>query len=158
MFMEPLKKLSGASVGPILIVIEALDESGEVETRRSLLRILAGTLEGEGLPKITELPSNFRILVTSRPLRDIDDEFRDAPHIRQLSMDDIPKAVSKGDIHTFVSHELKKLMDYSSGHVLHADTSTEPLLALNRLIASMPWCPTIVESGKTCCMTYMASF
>jgi hypothetical protein len=110
LFMEPLKKLSGASVGPVLIVIEALDESGEAETRRSLLRILAGTLEAEGLPKITELPSNFRILVTSRPLRDIDDEFRDASHVRRLSMDDIPEAVTKTDIRTFVSHELKKVL------------------------------------------------
>ncbi|KAG2347247.1 hypothetical protein BDR05DRAFT_722495, partial [Suillus weaverae] len=111
LFMEPLKKLSGSSVGPVLIVIEALDESGGVETRRNLLRILAGTLEGEGLPKITELPSNFRILVTSRPLHDIDDEFRGAGHILRLSMDGIPEAVSKRDIRTFVSHELKKLPD-----------------------------------------------
>ncbi|KAG2029826.1 hypothetical protein BDR03DRAFT_1017894 [Suillus americanus] len=111
LFMEPLKKVSGASVGPVLIVIEALDESGEVETRRSLLRILAGTLKGEGLPQITELPSNFRILVTSRPLRDIDDALHGAQHILRLSMDDISEAVAKSDIHTFVSEELKDLPD-----------------------------------------------
>ncbi|KIK43118.1 hypothetical protein CY34DRAFT_43740, partial [Suillus luteus UH-Slu-Lm8-n1] len=109
LLMEPLKKLSGSSVRPVLIVIEALDESGGVETRRNLLRILAGTLEAEGLPKITELPSNLRILVTSRPLRDIDDEFRDTPHIQRLSMDEIPEAVSKRDILTFVSHELSQV-------------------------------------------------
>jgi hypothetical protein len=111
LFMEPLEKLSGLSVGPVLIVIEALDESGGVETRRNLLRILAGTLEGEGLPQITELPSNFRILVTSRPLHDIKSEFWDAPHIQRLSMDNIPEEVSKRDIHTFVSHELKRVSD-----------------------------------------------
>ncbi|KAG1901684.1 uncharacterized protein F5891DRAFT_1107771 [Suillus fuscotomentosus] len=83
LLIESLKKSSGSSVGPVLIVIEALDESGEVETRRNLLRILAGTLEGEGLPKITELPSNFRILVTSRALPDINSEFQDAPHIQR---------------------------------------------------------------------------
>ncbi|KAG2093906.1 uncharacterized protein F5147DRAFT_820824 [Suillus discolor] len=109
LFMEPLKKCSRSSVGPVLIVIEALDKSGEVATRRNLLRILAGTLEGEGLPKITELPSNFQILVTSRALPDINSEFQDAPHIQRLSMDDISEKDSKRDIHTFVSYKLKKV-------------------------------------------------
>jgi len=109
LFMEPLKKYSGSSVEPVLIVIEALDESGGVKARRNLLRILAGTLEREGLPQITELPSNFRILVTSRALPDINDKFRDAPHILRLSMDDISDGDSKRDIRIFVSHELKKV-------------------------------------------------
>jgi len=109
LLMEPLKKFSGSSVEPVLIVIEALDESGGVETRRNLLRILAGTLEREGLPKITELPSNFRILITSRALPDINDEFRDAPHILRVSMDDISENDSKRDIRTFVSHEMKNV-------------------------------------------------
>jgi hypothetical protein len=116
LFMEPLKKFSWSTVGPVLIVIEALDECGTVETRRNLLRILAGTLEAEGLPQITELPSNFRILVTSRPLQDINSEFRDAPHIQLLSMDNIPEEVSKKDIRTFVSHELKKVSDLRGEH------------------------------------------
>jgi hypothetical protein len=103
LFMEPLKKLSESSMGPepVLIVIEALDESGGVETRHHLLRILAGKLQDKGLPQITELPHNFRILVTSRPLRDIDDAFHDAQHILRLSMDDIPEAVTESDIRTF---------------------------------------------------------
>jgi WD40 repeat protein len=109
LFMKPLENLSGSRLRPVLIVIEALDESGEVETRRDLLRILAGKLQEKDLPQITELPPNFRIFVTSRPLRDIDNEFRDARHIQRLSMDDIPEATSKRDIHTLVSHELKQV-------------------------------------------------
>ncbi|KIK44915.1 hypothetical protein CY34DRAFT_584968 [Suillus luteus UH-Slu-Lm8-n1] len=111
LFMEPLGKLSESSVGPVLIVIEALDESGGRETRRDLLRILSGKLQDNGLPQIAKLPPNFRILVTSRPLRDIDDAFHGAQHILHLSMDDIPEAVAKSDIHTFVSQELKELPD-----------------------------------------------
>jgi hypothetical protein len=107
LFMEPLKKFSWSTVGPVLIVIEALDECDVVETRRNLLRILAGTLDVQGLPQITELPSNFRILITSRPLQDINSEFRDVAHIQRLSMDDISEEDSKEDIRTFVSHELK---------------------------------------------------
>src|SRR6267154_1260113 len=41
--MEPLGKLSGSTAGTVLIVIE-VDKSGGVETRRHLLRILAGKL------------------------------------------------------------------------------------------------------------------
>jgi hypothetical protein len=107
LLVEPLKKSSRSSVGPVLIVIEALDESGGVETRRDLLRILAGKSQKKGLPKITELPSNFRILVTSRPLHDIEDTFRSAQHIVRLSMDDIPAEAAKRDICTFVSDQLE---------------------------------------------------
>ncbi|KAG2118697.1 uncharacterized protein F5147DRAFT_832558 [Suillus discolor] len=112
LFMKPLKKFSASSVGPVLIVIEALDESGGKKTRRNLLRILAGRLQHKGLPQITELPSNFRILVTSRPLHDIEDTFHGAEHILRLSMDEIPAAVAERDIHTFVSKELKGLPDF----------------------------------------------
>ncbi|KAG2349201.1 hypothetical protein BDR05DRAFT_408106, partial [Suillus weaverae] len=112
LFMEPLGKLSGSSVGPVLIVIEALDESGGRETRRDLLRILSGKLQDNGLPQIAKLPPNFRFLITSRPLRDIDDALHGAQHILQLSMDDIPDAVAKSDIHTFVSEELKELPEF----------------------------------------------
>src|SRR6267154_849865 len=110
--MEPLGKLSGSTVGPVLIVIEALDESGGVETRRHLLRILAGKLQDQGVPQITELPPNFRILVTSRLLHDIDDEFKGVQHIQRWSMDDIPSEVAERDIHTYVSEELKGLSDF----------------------------------------------
>ncbi|KAG1901261.1 uncharacterized protein F5891DRAFT_979464 [Suillus fuscotomentosus] len=77
-------------VGPVLIVIEALDESGGVETRRDLLRILAGKLQNKDLSQITRLPSTFRILVTSHPLHDIEDAFHGTRHILWSSMDKIP--------------------------------------------------------------------
>jgi hypothetical protein len=109
LLMEPLKKFSRLNVEPVLIVIEALDESGGVETRRDLLNILAGKLQNKVLPQITELPSNFRILVTSRPLRDIEDAFHGAQHILPLSMDEIPAAVAERDIGAFVSDKLKGL-------------------------------------------------
>ncbi|KAG1901401.1 uncharacterized protein F5891DRAFT_254157 [Suillus fuscotomentosus] len=112
LFMKPLKKFSASSVGPVLIVIEALDESGGKKTRSNILRTLAGRLQDEGLPQITELPSNFRILVTSRPLHDIEDAFHGAQHILRLSMDEIPAAVAERDIQAFVSEELKGLPDF----------------------------------------------
>jgi hypothetical protein len=95
LLIEPLGKSFGSTVGPIVIMIDALDESGGVETRRDLLRILAGKHQDPAIPKITDLPANFRFIVTSRPLGDIKDEFRGVQHIRQMSMDDIPTAVAE---------------------------------------------------------------
>jgi hypothetical protein len=66
LLVELLWKSSGSTAEPILIVIDALDESGEVEARRDLLRILAGK-HNPSVPKITDLPGNFRFFVTFRP-------------------------------------------------------------------------------------------
>jgi hypothetical protein len=109
LLIEPLKKSSGATGEPIVILIDALDESGGVETRRDLLHILAGKHPNPAVPKITDLPGNFRFIVTSRPLGDIKDDFRGVQYIRQMSMDDIPTALAERDIHTYVSKELEGL-------------------------------------------------
>jgi hypothetical protein len=133
LLMEPLKKFSASSVGPVLIVIEALDESGGVETRRNLLRILAGRLRDKGLPQITELPSNFRILVTSRPLPDIEKGFEGADHVLRLSMDDIPPEVVARDIHAFVSDELKELPEFQDTHLAVLAAKSDGLFEWARL-------------------------
>jgi hypothetical protein len=108
LLIEPLGK-SGLTREPIVIVVDALDESGGVETRKDLLRILVGKHHDTAVPKITDLPGNLRFIVTSRPLDDINDEFRGIQHIRQMSMDDIPRADAKRDIHAYVSKELEGL-------------------------------------------------
>src|SRR6266702_2874283 len=56
LIQEPLKDLH--IVGPILVVIDALDESGDTTGEDGLHRFLAKNL--------SELPSNFRVLITSR--------------------------------------------------------------------------------------------
>jgi len=109
LLIEPLEK-SPASIGePIVIVIDALDESGGVETRKDLLSILAGKLQNPAVPKITDLPRDFRFIVTSRSLDDIKNKFRGVQHIRQMSMDDIPQADAERDIRAYVSKELEEL-------------------------------------------------
>jgi hypothetical protein len=132
LLMEPLEKLSGLTVGPVLVVIEALDESGGANTRRDLLRILAGKLPDQG-PKITNLPPNFRILVTSRPRPDIKDEFDGAQHILQLSMDDIPPDVAERDIHTYVSEELKELSIFQEKQITMLAAQADGLFEWARL-------------------------
>ncbi|KAG2036722.1 hypothetical protein BDR03DRAFT_898125 [Suillus americanus] len=109
LLIEPLEKSSGSTGEPIVIVIDALDESGGVETRRDLLRILAGKHHNPAVPKIADLPGNFRFIVTSRPLDDIKDKFHGVQHIRQMSMDDIPRVDAERDIRAYASKELEGL-------------------------------------------------
>jgi hypothetical protein len=61
LIMEPAKALSEGMVGPIVIVIDVLDESGSAHSRFHLLRILADE-------NITKLPphTNFGDIATSR--------------------------------------------------------------------------------------------
>jgi len=59
--VKPAKYL--ANVGPVVIVIDALDESGSLNERKPLLDIL--------VKRAAELPKNFRVLVTTRPEPDV---------------------------------------------------------------------------------------
>jgi hypothetical protein len=83
---------------PVLIVIDALDESGDAISREQILRLLAGKLRTSS-SQLIDLPANFRILITSRPLRDIVDILGSTSNVRHISMDDIPIAPTEHDIH-----------------------------------------------------------
>jgi hypothetical protein len=65
LILEPLKDLR--IVGPILVVIDALDESGDVTGKNGLHTFLPNAL--------SKLPSNFRVLITSRPEHAIESAF-----------------------------------------------------------------------------------
>lgn len=94
---------SAASIiGPILIIIDALDESGDdIKTRSTLLSILCGD---KGY--IQKLPRNFRVLVTSRPSVDIYNSLQGHAHILIKSMDEIPVTTAKADVSSYMSSRL----------------------------------------------------
>ena len=100
---EPLSQLEGSSSGNVVVVIDALDESGAERTRSTVLKVLAG--------HNAKLPENLRILLTSRPLADIREVLDVAPHVRVRSLDDIDTESTIGDIHLYVSDRLKNLGD-----------------------------------------------
>ena len=105
LIVKPAKAMSETMTGPIVIVIDALDESGDEDSRHHLLRILAGkqtNVEG----RIMSLPPNFRFLLTSRPLSDIDDEFRSVTHVRRESMDTILS--TENDVILYISNQLSE--------------------------------------------------
>ncbi|KAG2340093.1 WD40 repeat-like protein [Suillus weaverae] len=93
---------------PVLIIIEALDESGEADSREQILCLLAGKLNTSP-SQLAELPENFRFLVTSRPLEDIHNTLHTAPHVRHVSLDDVSSASTEHDIQVYISDRLKYL-------------------------------------------------
>ena len=121
LIMKPAKALSEAMVGPIVIVVDALDESGESDTRRNLLRILSGKL-GDDESHIARLPSHLRILLTSRPLPDIFNALKDANHVQQKPMDSIEPSFTKRDIRLYISRELSNLNEMASWNASVVDT------------------------------------
>jgi len=95
--LEPLKDLH--IVGPILVVIDALDESGDVTGGNGLHNFLAKNL--------SRLPSNFRVLITSRPEDGIQSAFDGAPSARIKYMNDSQLAArTDDDILTFLQNLL----------------------------------------------------
>jgi hypothetical protein len=67
--------------------------------------MLAGKLDPDS-SKPMKLPANIRILVTSRPLGDISVDLDAAPHVRHISMDDVPAESTENDICLYVSKKL----------------------------------------------------
>ncbi|KAH7907518.1 hypothetical protein BJ138DRAFT_1014364, partial [Hygrophoropsis aurantiaca] len=133
LLMGPVGKLSGSTLQPVVIVIDALDESGAENTRRDVLRILACKPRKTGVPLITPLPPNFRILVTSRPLADIHDMFQGAQHVRQMSLDDIPLNLTQRDIRSYISDELVEQRTFGNEECVDLTRKADGLFEWARL-------------------------
>ncbi|KAF7798736.1 hypothetical protein EIP86_009961 [Pleurotus ostreatoroseus] len=91
--VKPTKDL--ILIGPIVIVIDALDECSDATdaSRRELLSLLAR--------RVSELPSNFRILITARPEHDIISQLCD-DHTYRMSMHNINPTSNTDDICLYV--------------------------------------------------------
>ncbi|KAF7978740.1 hypothetical protein HWV62_44748 [Athelia sp. TMB] len=99
--LEPAKSLN--VIGPIVVVIDALDESGEAAARRDLLRSLA--------KNAAELPANFRILVTTRAEDDIWRAFTDQRNVQLKTMDFSDHKAIDEDIARFIETQLADIAD-----------------------------------------------
>ena len=97
--VEPLSQLQGSLTGNVVIVIDALDESGAKATRASILKALT---ENDGKP-----PANIRILLTSRPLIDFHQALNVPHHVYTRSLDDFDTELTISDIRLYVSYRLR---------------------------------------------------
>ena len=89
---------------PTLLIIDALDESGDAQSRNHLLSILAH--------RARELPTNVRIFLTSRTLDDISQALQNSTYIRSKVIDDIPKSSVDCDIRSYISARLNQIPDF----------------------------------------------
>ena len=93
------------SIGPLIVVVDAVDESGEKGDRRQLLDVLSQQFTGR------KLPANLRFLITARPERDILDVLPAGPQIVHKHLGDVPQATVDDDIHKFIHHSLARYHD-----------------------------------------------
>ena len=124
--LAPLSQVSTGETGCIVVVIDALDESGPEPSRSHILSVL-------GSPRAAKLPSNFRLLMTSRSLPDIQAVLSIAPHVKAVSLDDVPVAFTERDIRLFISVQLKDLEDIGEREVSQIAQKADGLFEWARL-------------------------
>ncbi|ETW77143.1 hypothetical protein HETIRDRAFT_118589 [Heterobasidion irregulare TC 32-1] len=94
--LKPLQELT--LTGPLVIVIDALDECGDVPSRQGLLELLVS--------KMADLPSSVRILLTSRPEADVERLFKPNAHMILKRMQDISPQLTELDITAYIHNRL----------------------------------------------------
>ena len=102
LLLKPANAIRQSLHGPIVIIIDALDECGTGEGRRKLLEVLSSRLK--------ELPPSFRIIISSRPDHDIRAKLR-GEDILIKTMDSIPIRSTANDIAMYVKKELSHETD-----------------------------------------------
>ena len=89
-----------AADGPIILVLDALDECGSAEKRESLVEILA--------EQSVRLPAGIRIFITSRSERDIRRTFETRPHILAKELD-ITSDANSHDVVSYLRHQMMRV-------------------------------------------------
>lgn len=88
----------------VVLVIDALDEcgGGDPEARQVLLDVLA--------TRCPHLPPNFRILLTSRPERNIEDSFRGNVHVTVLDLNSVDQGTVDADLTRYFERQLEHVV------------------------------------------------
>ena len=103
LLLEPLLSIDELSThGPIIIILDALDECGDPDSRKDLLVLLA--------QELAKFPPEFQFLVTSRKESDIEAVFTCQPNIVERELD----IIQVGDV--------------SVNHHYHADTTRSNIM------------------------------
>ncbi|KAF7967836.1 hypothetical protein HWV62_32906 [Athelia sp. TMB] len=94
LLVEPLADVASKIEGPIVIILDALDECGDAASRRKLLELLS--------KDSIKLPPQFRILITSRPEHDIEGALGSRVHIHTIDL----STASDEDMRLYIKHEI----------------------------------------------------
>jgi hypothetical protein len=131
LILEPLKDLH--IIGPVLVVIDALDESGDTASRTGLHAFLAKNL--------IRLPSNFRVLIASRPEHAIVSALVEAQSVKIKYMNDTELAAeTHEDILAFFRQRLpsNELRHYIEPLVAKAEGLFQWAAVASQLILDPP--------------------
>ncbi|KAJ7481000.1 hypothetical protein FB451DRAFT_1086067, partial [Mycena latifolia] len=98
LLLGPLRSAERYLPGPILIILDALDECGDIDSRAVLLSLLS-----REFPK---LPQLYRFLITGRRESDIAEQF--ATRFKEM---DLPTGVrsSAADVERYLRHEIAEI-------------------------------------------------
>ena len=100
--LNPLRRAADKLIGPIVVVLDALDECGDSKSRRNLLDVLL-----KGLPA---LPQIVRILITSRAEPDIHLHFSNSVRFTPIELTvAVEKDEATSDIRAFIRSELARI-------------------------------------------------
>ncbi|KAF7348802.1 WD40 repeat-like protein [Mycena venus] len=134
LLLEPLNAASDHILGPITVILDALDECGDAESRETLVSLIV-----DEFPK---LAPNYRFFITSRPESDIAGRFRGHSHITEMQLN-ITTEATRHDIVTYLhdrmenirrfkrslepewpgQHVVETLTEYSGGLFIWASTA-----------------------------------
>jgi hypothetical protein len=103
LLLEPLNAASDHIIGPITVILDALDECGDAESRESLVSLIV-----DEFPK---LPPNFRFFITSRPESDIAGRFRGCSHITEMQLN-ITTEATKHDIVAYIHERMENIRQF----------------------------------------------
>ncbi|KAF7970337.1 hypothetical protein HWV62_24368 [Athelia sp. TMB] len=99
LLLDPLFIAAEHIEGPIIIVMDALDECGDVSSRRPLLELLSNDF--------SLLPPQFRILITSRPEHDIKCALASRSHIHTIDL----STASDADMQIYMRHGMRRIYE-----------------------------------------------
>ncbi|KAG9312578.1 hypothetical protein JVU11DRAFT_6974 [Chiua virens] len=98
LIIEPSKHIQ--AIGPLVVVIDALDECGDQASRQQLVLAISR------LVTETSFPSNLRFLITTRPENDILAKLPPGPRLAHKKMTEISELMVDADIQKFIRHSL----------------------------------------------------
>jgi hypothetical protein len=98
LLLEPLKSFHAHPIGgPVIVIIDALDECGDPLSRKILLSLLAAEL--------SKLPSMFRFIITSREEFDISAALSDQTNVLEMGLSILAES-NETDIYSFLCSEI----------------------------------------------------
>ncbi|KAF7967747.1 hypothetical protein HWV62_33236 [Athelia sp. TMB] len=99
LLLDPLFIAAEQIEGPIVIILDALDECGDASSRQKLLELLSNDF--------SMLPPQIRILITSRPEHDIKCALASRSHIHTIDL----STASDADMQIYMRHGMRRIYE-----------------------------------------------